>query len=347
MKRIVLLSLLLVAFVFAFNLNIAGADSKPLKLKMQSAYPPGDNTYDIHSVELVKWIKDASKGNVDVELFAPGALCDFTEMHRALQHGTIDIGAMFGMLYAGAMPMGDIVGGLPFAWGNGEEGMEECVELFFGPKYRLIDVVREAFAEKGQFFLTPNWCDAYPFLLNFPMNKISDLKGHKLRAGGSGAKWFTRAGAATVSIPGAEVYMAMKLGTVEGTAFPPRILESQKLKEVVKYVILPGLAGPNTEHVFHKKTWEKIPADVRATLTDEKNLIAFYRRCGKAYIAGDDAAMAEATKYGVKTIKLSKEVIKEARILAQPIWDEYAAKDKHCAKAVDIIKRYQRDKGGL
>jgi TRAP-type C4-dicarboxylate transport system substrate-binding protein len=347
MKKYFWLSLVLVAFVFAFNTSIVCADSKPLKLKMQSAYPPGDNTYDVHSVELVKWIKDASKGRVEVDLYAPGALCDFTEMHRALQHGTIDIGAKFGMLYSGAMPMGDIVGGLPFAWGNGEEGMEEAIEVFFGPKYRLIDVVREAFAEKNQFFLTPNWCDAYPFLLNFPMNKISDLKGKKLRAGGSGAKWFTKAGAATVSIPGAEVYMAMKLGTVEGTAFPPRILEGQKLKEVVKYMILPGLAGPQTQHVFHKKSWEKIPADVRAILTDEKNLIAFYRRCGKAYIKGDDEAVAEATKYGVKTITLSKDVVKESRILAQSIWDEFAARDKHCAKAVEILKRFQRDKGGL
>jgi len=346
MKRIAVLSLLLVAFLFAFNTNVAGAD-EVIKLKLQCAYPPGDNSYDVHSVELIKLIKAVSKGKVDVALFAPGALSDYTEMHRALQNGVFDIGTIFGPPYAGAMPMGDIVAGLPFAWGNGEEGMEECIEIFWGKKYRLIDVVREAYAEKGQFFLTPNWCDAYPFLLNFPMHKVEDVKGHKLRAAGSAAKWFTKAGAATVTIPGAEIYMALKLGTVEGTPFPPRILESQKLKEVIKYMVLPGLAGPNTQHVFNLKSWQKVPDDVKKALLDEKALIDFYRKTGRAYIKGDDEAVASATKYGLKTIVLSKAVMKDARILAQSIWDELAARDKHCAKAVEIIKRYQKDTGGL
>jgi len=342
MKRLwAILGIGVTVVVFTAGLSLA---ADVVKWKMQVAYPPGDATYDVHAKETAKLIEKVSGGKVKIDIFAPGALCTIPEMANALSKGMIDMGAIYGPAYAGAVPVGDVEAGLPFTWMT----VDQAVDLFWGSQYRLIDTVRQGWAKKNIFYLYPNACGSYPFLLNFPVHKISDFKGHKLRAMGATGEWLKRAGAVATPLPGAEIYMAMKLGTIEGTPFPPMILETLKLKEVVKYIIFPGIvAPPNTCMVINMDSWKKLPEGVRKALTNDKKTIEVYRANGKAYQARDDEALKEAYKIGIQAITLPDSEIKEARRIAVEVWDLVAAKDPTSKKAVETWKRYVSAKGLL
>jgi len=332
---------ILVAVFLASGLAFS---AEAIKWKMQVAYPPGDATYDVHSKETVKLIENASGGKIKIDLFAPGALCSVGEMVNAISKGMIDMGAIYGPAYAGSVPVGDVEAGLPFSWMS----PDQVIDLFWGSNYRMIDTIREGWAKKNIFYLYPNSCGTYPFLLTYPVNKIADFKGHKIRAMGATGEWLKRAGAAPTPLPGSEIYMAIKLGTIEGTPFPPMILETLKLKEVVKYIIFPGLvAPPNTCMVVNMDSWKKLPEDVKKTLTDDQKTIEVYRANGKGYQARDDEALKEAYKIGIKSITLPDSEIKEGRRIAVEVWDMVGAKDGYSKKAVDTLKRYLTAKGLL
>ena len=338
MKKVLFL---LLSLVLVLSLNSALMAGDVIKWKMQSAYPPGDATYDVHSMEAVKLIESMSGGKVKIELFPPGALCAVPEMANAVSQGMIDMAAVYGPFYAGSVPVGDVDGGLPFTWTS----MDQVAELYWDPKYRLIDVIRQGWDKKNVFYLVPNACGSYPFLFKFPVNKLDELKGHKIRAAGAAAEWFRKAGASPVSLPGGEIYMAMKLGTIEGTPFPPMILETLKLKEVVDYIIFPGfVTPPQTCIIINKDAWNALPKDLREKLTNDVTLIDFYKANGKAYQARDDQALETAYKAGIKKIVLPEEEMKKARTMAIEIWENVGKKDQYSGEAVDILKRYMNDK---
>ncbi len=314
------------------------------KWKMQCAYPPGDATYDVHAVRAAKLIEEASGGKIKVELFPPGALCSVKEMANAVGAGMIEMAAIYGPRYAGRVPVADVEGGLPFTWAS----MNQVVELFWDPKYNMIDTIRKGWASKDIFYLVPNACGSYPFLTKFPVKTIADFKGHKIRGMGASGEWLGKAGASPTPLPGGEIYMALKLGTIEGTPFPPMILETLKLKEVVDYITFPGLvAPPQTCIVINMDAWKSLPADVRKKLTDAKTQIEFYRANGEAYKARDDEALAAAYAYGIKSFTMSDEELRKGRKLAQSVWEKVAKKDKYSKQAVEILIKFMKDKGML
>lgn len=339
MKRLLaILCAVVMAVVFTGGLSF----SADVKWKMQVAYPPGDPTYDVHSKETAKLIEKAAGEKVKIDLFSPGALCTVPEMVNAVSKGMIDMGNIYGPAYAGAVPVADVEAGLPFTWMN----PQQVIELFWGSNYRMIDTIREGWAKKNIFYLYPSSCGSYPFLLTFPVNRIADFKGHKIRGMGATGEWLKRAGAAAVTMPGGEIYMAIKLGTIQGTPFPPQLLETLKLKEVVKYIISPGLvAPPNTCMVINMDSWKALPEAAKKAVTDDKKAIEVYLANGKAYQAYDDKALTEAYKLGIKNITLPDNEIKEARRIAVEVWDMVGAKDPYSKKALEIWKRYVADKG--
>jgi TRAP-type C4-dicarboxylate transport system substrate-binding protein len=341
MKRfLVVLVTVMTVTVFTGGLSF----SADVKWKMQVAYPVGDPTFEVHSRETAKMIEKAAGEKVKIDLFSPGALCTIPEMVNAISKGMIDMGNIFGPAYAGAVPVADVEAGLPFTWMN----PQQVIELFWGSKYRLIDTIREGWAKKNIFYFSPSSCGSYPFLLNFPINKILDFKGHKIRGMGATGEWLKKAGAVAVTMPGSEIYMAMKLGTIDGTPFPPQFLETAKLKEVVKYIISPGLvAPPNTCMVINMDSWKALPEAARKAVTDDKTMIEAYLANGKSYQAYDDRALKNAYDLGIKNLPLPESEIKEGRRIAVEVWDLVGAKDPYSKKGVEIWKRYVADKGLL
>jgi hypothetical protein len=76
-----------------------------------------------------------------------------THKNNSAQDGDLEmtangpVGMAFGANHAGSVPIGDIDSGLPYSWTTDDEQ----TTLYWDPKYRIIDLVREGWAKKNIF----------------------------------------------------------------------------------------------------------------------------------------------------------------------------------------------------
>jgi TRAP-type C4-dicarboxylate transport system substrate-binding protein len=167
------------------------------------------------------------------------------------------------------------------------------------------------------------------------------LNGKKLWAHPS-AFWLSDFGAASVEVPGMDMYMALKLGTIDGTTWTLAELTSTKLEEVVKYVIFPQILTPQTHVMINMKAWNAIGPELQKKIQDYVD--AHMSEPAAAYDAADEKAVNAAKEYGVTFTTLSDTEFTKLRTDSRKFWDQVAALSPSAAKMVDLYKKYLKDK---
>lgn len=105
-----------------------------------------------------------------------------------------------------------------------------------------------------------------------PVQSLADLKGMKVRVFGAAQTDFIRAlGAEPVSLAVAEVYSALERGTVDAAITGTIAGYNLKWYEVTKHMVDFQIGPVMIALVASKRTWDKLPADVRKPLEDVGN----------------------------------------------------------------------------
>jgi len=61
--------------------------------------------------------------------------------------------------------------------------------------------------------------------------------------------------------------VALQRGTVDGTIYPVFVLDAYKLKEVIRYVILPSVISPPTTDIYmNLELWNKLSPELQDAL---------------------------------------------------------------------------------
>jgi len=140
------------------------------------------------------------------------------------------------------------------------------------------------------------------------------------------------------------MYMAMKLGTIDGAIYGATGLMDVKLHEVVKYYTHPTASQIALSLSINKDALKKLPDDIRVIVEEGSRYVL--DDTAMKYITMCKASMAEAERLGsTKRSNLPEEELVKMRKLVAPIWDELAAKTPRMKKGVDILKKQMRDLG--
>ena len=337
LKRSGILSILILIAVFGFfSVNTAVA-AKTLKWQCAYSKTAGSGQTLMFFADKVK---EYTKGEVEIKLYWPGQLVKASQALTAMQRGMID-GYSGSMLYfAGTIP--EINGQwLPYAWKNPLEGLD----AFYN--YGLRDVMREASARHGVFYVTTFTASNYGFMTNFPVHKLEDLKGKKIRSVGMGSHVVRALGAAPVSMLANEAYTGLQRGTVDGNLYVFYTLEDYKLHEVTEYVIKPAVYTPAFGDIaMSLKVWEGLSPEHKEAF--ERAAVEttwrsyFYGTIKDEYVVTDFAK-----EKGLKIITLSSEEVKRFREAASVVYDTHAKKSDLCAKQVEIVRNYVQTKGKI
>jgi TRAP-type transport system periplasmic protein len=104
---------------------------------------------------------------------------------------------------------------------------------------------------------------------NKPVNSLSDVKGMKIRVFSPAMAQFVRAlGGEPVSLAYAELYTALERKTVDGAITCSRCGWDTKLYEATKFLVdLHMGTAVSTLFVVSKRSWDKMPPDLRQILT--------------------------------------------------------------------------------
>ncbi|MFH0914569.1 MAG: hypothetical protein V1849_04705, partial [Chloroflexota bacterium] len=160
----------------------------------------------------IEWVAQATNGRLLIKRNEPGTLVSTPESLRAMSQGAVDgVGMAWAGYWTGTIPEGDVELGLPFAWPNAQDAWYAYYRM------GLMEEIRKIYAEQNVFAIAPGFLNEpyYHFGTTFPVNSINDIKGKKIRAGGLYGDYVNALGGTAVNIPASEIYMALKLGTID------------------------------------------------------------------------------------------------------------------------------------
>jgi len=334
----IIICLVSVLFIFTFGASTAAA--KTYRLKIQSGYPRGDL-----SMELLKVFSDSAKkrsnGQVIIKVFAAPEIVEggSPALYEAVQRGTLDMGHLAGIFASGFAPIGDVEFGLPFAFevkkgSTFKESVGGVRDFYYNSG--LVDLIKQEYAKNDLHWLDMH---SYGHLYVFSRTDIkdcSDIKKLKIASWGLQQVFHKKIAQAAVEISPEEMYMALKLGTVDAALYDISGIDGLHWDEVAPYW-LKNLGGDMIfgHIVVGKKQWDKLPKDIQGNINDAA------KDYWDATVVEYDKMMKETNKK-LKEVNLDDACAESIRKAGRTTWDDAAKADDASAKAVELIRSWNK-----
>lgn len=330
-KACLILSLLLLGLVFGCPGGIFAAE---INWKAQTLFAPED-AGTVHSGKgIVDVTNSALKGTLNTTLYQSGSLVPAEQMYPALAKGVYDAAYMVSMMRTAA---GSVAFGLPFGW----DSVEQAMEFYY--EYGFLEYMRKIEAKNNIYFGCPMPFGPVTLFSKFPVNTLDDFKGKKIWAEGPTAELVEVLGGNPIWFDPGDVYMGLKLGTIDGVFFGFAELETLKLKEVVDYIMMPAPISPLIlDWVINLNSWNKLSDSTKAQYEKimQENVVKFYDKIMIENNKGLEAAQA----YGVKVVTLAPAELEKMKEKAVKVWEATAGKDKESEQAVSMLKAFLKTK---
>ncbi|MFC1533255.1 TRAP transporter substrate-binding protein DctP [Thermodesulfobacteriota bacterium] len=337
----VLLFSLTISIILAVGINGAYAAEKVTKWRCVSHWPMASSSYKASLLVVAERIKKRTNGRLIIEPYPAGALVPAKEEFNAVKRGMVPIAITSSAYPRAQVPLMNVASGLPLNFGDVWEGVYYYKWLGFE------QMLKDEVAKHGLIYFTDK---VYPTELSLkkPVRTFEDFKGLKLRSSGILQSFLTSIGAAASGIPGSEIYAALASGVVEGAHWGAvQGSYSMKFYEINKFHLRPSLNVAGTDiWLVNKKALAKLPKDLQEILlqTLEEH---FWLRTNQ-YIYLENKTLSKVLKtLGVELITLPPKEYGKMQSAALKIWDDVAKKGPQCAKAVEILKDFNRQMGRI
>lgn len=336
-----LLTILALTLAATIGREALAADDKVYTLKYQHSYPPSLSFYNKTGTNFIKRVEAWSGGRIKFQVFEVGAVASVAGMLEAVDAGILDVSQSWGGFYVGNVPEADIETGLPLAW-------DEAYEVYDAYYNRgLKDVIAQAYESRYEVKHFPAMISMqYCISTSKEVNSLDDLKGLKLRAIGVYGEFAQALGASATVVPGAELYTALQLGTIDGLIYDAEAVVAQGLESFLKTSIVdPNLNAGAGHWLINRETWESLPADLQQVIEDAVQ----YGNSASAlaYRASAEVNVGVMQSKGVKMLQLSDEERARADKVAFELWDKVGTRSELAGKAVAIVKEQMKDYGRI
>jgi len=283
-----------------------------------------------------EWIKEIEKrtgGKVKIKYYPGGTLTPAAQVYDGVVKGISDIGESCFAYTRGKFPVMEAVD-LPFGYKSGviATNLVNAVYQKFQPK-ELADVKVLILHAHGPGIIHTK----------FPVSKLEDLKGRKIRATGLASKVVTALGAAPVGTAMGETYDALRTGVAEGAMAPAEALQGWKWGEVVANTVQNFGSAYTTAMfvVMNKGKWNSLPKDVQKVFEDVSK--EYTQKQAQLWDAIDKEGYDFLKSKGNKIVQLSAAEDARWAKAVQPLLDEYAKGAKAKGLPGDQIVKFCKD----
>lgn len=317
----------------------AQAADEVIKWRLQAFWPGSSVSYQDSAVAVANKVKERSKGRFIIEPFSAEALVPTKEIFNAVKRGMIQIGTVNSGYLRAQIPVMAVASGLPMGF------TEPWEAIYFHMWMGFEKMLRDEVAKHGMYWVTDK-VNATELVLKKKVTTFEEFSGLKLRSSGILQIYLSSIGAAASYIPGSEMYAALASGVVEGAHWgAAQGALSMKFYDVAKFHIKPAIAvSGNDGWIINNKALANLPADLRDILLTALHEHFFMRTNQYTYL--EECALNEAVKkQGVEIVKIPPAEYAKMQKAAIKLWDDVASKDPVCAKAVKMMKDFNRKVG--
>ena len=268
MKRLFIKSVLAAAALAA--VGMASAQEKVIKFANQNSK---GHPIVMGMEKFAELVAAKSGGKMVVKVFAGGTLGSDQANVSSLQGGTLEMASMNSGIFA-SLAKEFAIYDFPFMFGNFKEA-DAVVDGPVGKKLHAMleakGIVGLAYYELGFRHITNS---------KRPITKVEDLEGLKLRVipNPINVDWVKAMGANPTPLPFPELYAAMEQRAVDGQENPLPTINSAKMYEVQKNLVLTNHQYNPQSVVISKKFWDTLSAAEKKIIQDAANESAKYER---------------------------------------------------------------------
>jgi TRAP-type mannitol/chloroaromatic compound transport system substrate-binding protein len=307
--------------------------------RLSTSWTPALDVLQGGAQQLAKIVDEMSGGRLKIQVFTAGELMPAFGNFDATSQGTIESYMSAPYYFAGKEPAFQWFSAVPFsfnpqaqmAWyldGGGLKLWEEA--------YSAFNLVPRPGPSTG--VQMAGW-------FRKKINSIADYKGLKMRIPGLGGKIVAAAGGTVVLTPGGEIYTALERGVIDSAEWVgPHDDMKLGLHNAARYYTWPGWHEPGTtaEFSFNKKTYDALPADLRAIIDygcrsiqvsslmeyEYKNTVALQK-------------LKTEFKSKVELTQLSTATLKELKKLSDQVLKEESEKTPMAKKVYASVKKFE------
>lgn len=311
---------------------VIASRNSTIRWRMQTHWPQGTWYYDAIFQKMADEIKEATNGELEIETHRPGSVVSTGDTLRAVQRGTLDSAFTWPSYWIGQIPVAGHLNGNLATWESHEE------MHFFFYEMGALDIIREAYAERGVYQLGPYSSAGIAIYANKPIRTSADFRGFNIRSTGTAGRVFEKMGAAPVSITGEELYQALQTGVVDGVHWGGVAAGwGMNLQEVNSYIMRPDLvAHTNGEVIINMGKWNELGSDhkqvldsvIRATSINSSAQFSFH----------DHKRMEDfVNDYDGEIVHMDEAVIEEMRHHSMAVVDEVSEQDRNYSAKVGAL----------
>ncbi|MFP5510893.1 MAG: C4-dicarboxylate TRAP transporter substrate-binding protein [Alphaproteobacteria bacterium] len=244
----------------------------------------------------------------DFKLFTGGALLGPNPTLSGLRDGVADVGILALTYFPSEMPYAQLVADLALL------GDDHYVMLGATSEFVMLHCqpCKDEFAKNGMVALSGISTAPYVLLTTKPIVEIADMKGVKIRTGGSvWDRWSVRLGAEPVNVPSSEMYDTMSHGVVTAAVQPIGALKGHSLIEVAKHLTNLPLGTYHTGAIFalSPRFWKSLSVEEREKFA--KNLPEAVAQTEVYYKTDDLDVLKEAADLGLTIHEPSPEFLQD------------------------------------
>jgi len=250
------------------------AQSQPtVSWRLASSFPKSLDTIFGAAEVISKRVAAATNGKFTIKVFAGGEIVPPFSVVDAVQNATVECCHTAPYYFFGKDPTFAFACAIPFgmnarqqnAWmyhGGGADLMREFLK-----EYNIINFpAGNTGAQMGGWFRKE-------------IKTVNDLKGLKMRIGGTAGLPLAKLGVVPQQIPGGDIYPALEKGTIDAAEWVgPYDDMKLNLHNTARYYYYPGWHEPGTtnEFSFNKKAYDALPVDLRRTLDHAAAAVSVY-----------------------------------------------------------------------
>jgi len=282
-------------------------------------------------------LERASGGRIKLQVFEPGKLVPALAVFDSVSQGKVEAGYTWMGYEIGKLPASALFGAVPF----GMESPMFMAWMYFGGGDQMLKELYKPHKVHPIFCGTISPEAAGWFRKE--ITKPEELKGLKFRAAGLGGRVYQKLGASVTLLPGGELFQALEKGVLDGTEFSlPTVDDQLGFNKVAKFYYLPGWHQPSTNQYLYINLdqWTKLKPTTQALI--ETTCTAGVAMSVAKAEALQGQTLEKFEKDGVKSVKVSPELLAAFKKASDEVLAEESAKDAMFKKVYDSQRAFQR-----
>ena len=308
------------------------AQSNPkVSWRMTSSFPKSLDTIYGTAIKMANYVRDATDGNFEIQVFASGELVPGLQAMDAVTNGTVEMAHTASYYYVGKDPTFALGAAVPFAM----NARMMNAWLYYGGGNDLLNAF---FKEKANVYALPcgNTGAQMGGWYRKEINSVEDLKGLKMRIAGLAGQVVEKLGVVPQQIAGGDIYASLERGTLDAVEFVgPYDDEKLGFYKVAKYYYYPAFweGGPALHAMINDDKWNSLPKSYQALLTAACQAA----NCDMlaSYDAKNPTALKQLVANGTILRPFSQDIMNAAFDAAQELYKDLTAKNANFKKIFD------------